>query len=143
MQRIRESALSVLLLLAFVYVLYARGGPYFDRPATVVEHVYPKKHDTRDALLLLEDIRPLLPRGAQVACFSPDAEGKFRNDTASFHAAVAALPYQMVLPPFSAAEGIPKNTLAEYVVAVDNPFTHPDYRLEAEYPTGRLYKVVR
>jgi hypothetical protein len=134
---------SILLLAFFAYILYDRGGPYFDRPATIVEHVLREKHDTRDALLLLEDVRPLLPRGAQVACFSPDKEGKFRNDTAAFHAAVAALPRQFVLPPFSAAEGIPKNTLVEYVVAVDNPFTHPDYKLEAEYPTGRLYKVVR
>ena len=132
-----------IILLAFAWVLFDRGGPYFDKPATVVEHVYRKKHDMRDALLALDDIRPLLPRGAQVACFSPDKEGKFRNDTASFHAAVAALPNQFVLPPFSAAEGIPKNTMVEYVIAVDNPFTHPDYHLEAEYPTGRLYKVVR
>ena len=136
--------LDVLLLIpAFVYVLYDRGGPYFDEPASIVEHVTRQKHDTRDALLLLEDIRPLLPNGAQVACFSPDRDGKFRNDTASFHAAVAALPRQVVLPAFSAAEGIPKETLVEWVVAVDNAFTHPAYHLEAEYPTGRLYKVVR
>ena len=126
----------------FVYAMWDRGGPYFDRPATVVEHVARIKHDLRDSLLVLPLVRPMLPWGAQVTCFRPK-DGKYTNDTSSFHAAVVLLPHQNVLPPFSAAEDLAKKDLVEYVIAIDEPFTHPAYHLEAEFPAGRLYKVVR
>ena len=133
---------SVALVVALVLVLGARGGPYFNHPVTVVEHVARQKHDTRDALLLLPRVRPLLPRGATVACFHP-VNGKWQYDAASFHAAIGQLPQQFVLPAFSAAEGIPKETMVRYVVALDTPFTNPSYRLVQEFPDGRLYEVMR
>ena len=133
---------SVLLLIAFVNILEQRGGPYFDRPATVVEHVSREKRNPRDALLLVPRVRPLLPDGAKVTCFKP-LNGKWTLDIDSFHAAVALLPRQLVVPPFTAAEDIPKQDLAEYVIAVDDPLTNPFYRVIAEFPEGRLYKVQR
>ena len=42
---------TLILLIAFVNRLYTRGGPYFQRPATIVDHVGPDKHETRDALV--------------------------------------------------------------------------------------------
>lgn len=135
-------AACVVLLGALIFILYDRGGPYFELPETVVDHVFRQTHDLRDPLLVLPLVRPLLPWDAKVACFRP-LNGKWQYDTASFHAAVAVLPHQQVLPAYAAGEDVPKENLADYVVAIDGPFTHPAYRLEAEFPTGKLYKVVR
>lgn len=132
----------VIQLIAFVNRLYTRGGPYFQRPLTIVDHVGPNKHDTRDALVLLPRIRPLLPRGASVTCFRP-VGGRQNYDMQNFFAAVGQLPDQTVLPPFVAATDLPPSSLVEYVIAIGEPFTHPMYRIVAEYPEGRLYKVVR
>ena len=133
---------SVVLAAALLWQLADRGGPYFNHPVTIVEHVARQKHDTRDALLLLPRVRPLLPRNATVTCFHP-RDGKWQYDAASFHAAIGQLPQQFVLPPFSAAENIPKETMVRYVVALETPFTNPSYRLVKEFPDGRLYEVVR
>jgi hypothetical protein len=137
-----SSAASAVLLAALVFILYDRGGPYFERPPTVVEHVFREKHETRDALLALPLVRPLLPRGAKVTCFRP-SNGKWQWDVPNLHAAVVSLPQQFVVPGFAASEDIPKYDLAQYVIAINEPFASPDYRLVAEFPTARLYKVVR
>ena len=133
---------TLILLIAFVHRLYTRGGPYFTRAATIMDHVGPNKHETRDVLLLLPKVRPLLPRGAQVTCFRP-YYGAQRFDLPNFFAAVGQLPDQAVLPPFVASLGVNRYDLVEYVIAVRDPFTHPDYRVVAEFPEGRLYRVVR
>ena len=65
--------------IAFVNRLYTRGGPYFARPVTIVDHVGPQKHETRDALILLPKVRPLLPRGAHVTCFEPGSSDLCRR----------------------------------------------------------------
>jgi hypothetical protein len=133
---------SAVLLIALVWIVYDRGGPYFERPLTVVDHEFRTKIDLRDPLIVLPQVRPLLPRGAKVACFRP-LNGKWQDDTASFHTAVAALPQQLVVPAYAASEDIPRQNMADYVVAIDEPFTNPAYRLEAQFPAGRLYKVMR
>jgi hypothetical protein len=53
------------------------------------------------------------------------------------------LQHQKVLPPFVAGLTIARHALVEYVIAIREPFTHPYYRVVAEFPEGRLYKVVR
>lgn len=141
-ERIAIGVASAALFVAAGRILHARGGPFIDKPATIVEHVSTDKHNTRDALLLLPRVRPLIPRGAKVTCFRPQ-NGKWTYDIAAFSAAVGQLPHQKVEPPFTAGEDSPPQDLAEYVVAVNEPFTHPSYRLVAEFPEGRLYKVQR
>lgn len=139
---VTTTAAYTIMLAAFVYLLYDRGGPYFAPPVTIVDHLAPWKHNAHDALLVIPEVRPLIPPGARVACFRPE-NGKYTYDTGSFHTAVAMLPHQVVVPPYAAAEGLPKETLPDYVIAVDQPFTDSDYKLDAEFPGGRLYKVVR
>jgi hypothetical protein len=136
-------ALALLLVAALVRRLYTRGGPYFERPQTIVDHVGPTKHETRDALVLLPKVRPLLPRGAEVTCFRPVDGWAPEGDTENFFAAVGQLPYQNVVPPFTAMQTTPLPNLAEYVVAVREPFTHADYKEIAAFPEGRLYRVQR
>lgn len=122
--------------------LYTRGGPYLERPETIVDHVGPHKHMTRDALVLLPRVRRLIPRGATVTCFQP-VNGAQQYDPLNVLAAVGQLPAQKVLMPFSAGIDTPRQWLVEYVVAIRQPFTHPAYRMIAEFPEGRLYKVER
>ncbi len=140
-QSLAAIAACLLLLASLVQILAARGGPYFDRPATVVEHVFPERHEARDALLALPLARRLLPRGATVVCFYP-IKGKWRLDVPNLHTAVAELPDQFIVPAYAASEDIPKSNLATYVLAIDGEFTHPGYRVIAEFPTGRLYQVI-
>ena len=123
------AAATVILLVAFVNRLYTRGGPYFALPETIVDHVGPEKHETRDALILLPKVRPLLPQGASVTCFEPGG----RDLSPDFFAAIGQLPQQRVVSPYG--------TLPEYVIALRKPFDNPDYRVIAEFPEGRLYKA--
>ena len=136
------SAATLILLVALAHRLYTRGGPYFTAPQTIVDHVGPNKHETRDALLLLPKVRPMLPHGALVTCFRP-VHGEQNYDMPDFFAAVGQLPDQTVLPPFVASLGSNPSDLVEWVIAVRDPFTHPSYRVVAEFPEGRLYRVVR
>jgi hypothetical protein len=137
------TALALLLVAALVGRLYTRGGPYFERPETIVDHVGPGKHELRDALILLPKVRPLLPRGAEVTCFRPVNGWAPEGDTVNFFAAVGQLPHQNVVPPFTAMFHVQRENLAEYVVAVRDPFTHPAYKELAAFPEGRLYRVQR
>jgi len=134
---------TALLIAAFVMRLVTRGGPYFARPQTIVDHVGPGKHETRDALVLLPKVEKLIPRGAEVTCFRPIEGTANADDTANFYTAVGQLPRQQVQPPFTAMLTVPTGSLVEYVVAVGGPFDHPAYRVIAEFPEGRLYKVER
>jgi hypothetical protein len=120
---------ALILLLAFVHRLYTRGRPYFERPATIVDHVGPNKHETRDALVLLPKVRPLLPRGARVTCFEPGNADTMPD----FFVAVGQLPQQIVVSP----SGEPP----EYVIAIRKPLDNSAYRVIAEFPEGRLYKA--
>jgi len=136
------AAATLILLIAFVHRLYTRGGPYFQRPQTIMDHVGPNKHDTRDALILLPQIRPLLPRGAEVTCFRP-LNGEAQYDASNYLTAVGQLPDQIVRPPLLAIRDLPPASLVEYVIAIGEPFNHPAYHVVAEFPEGRLYKVAR
>ena len=136
----------LLLVVATVVRLWLRGGPFFDAPQTIVEHVERTEREVgnplRAPLLVIPRLARFLPRGATVTSFRP-LDGRERDDGASFLTAVGQLPRNRVLPPFSARLETPRPELVEYVIAIDGPFTHPAYRLVAEVPRGRLYKVER
>jgi hypothetical protein len=137
------TALALLLTAVLAARLYTRGGPYFARPETIVDHVGPHKHEARDVLVLLPKVRPLLPRGARVTCFRPIRGEAPEEDTFNFFAAVGQLPHQKVDPPFIAMPDVPRKNLIEWVIAVYRPFTHPAYRAVAAFPEGRLYRLQR
>ena len=146
MSRTERAVLTVLALLlvaALAGRLYTRGGPYFERPQTIVDHVGREKHESRDALVLLPKVRPLLPRGATVTCFRPIGGSAPEEDTYNFLPAIGQLPHQNVLPPFTAMNDVPRKILVQYVIAMRVPFTHPDYKEIATFPEGRLYQVQR
>ena len=144
MRRAERAVLTVLALLlvaALAGRLYTRGGPYFERPETILDHVGRGRHPARDALVLLPKVRPLLPRGVEVTCFRPIDGQAPAEDSDNFLAAVGQLPYQIVDPPFTAMASVPRKELVTYVIAVRDPFTHPDYEEVAAFAEGRLYRV--
>ena len=141
-ERALVTAASVLMVAVLAHRLYTQGGPYFACPATIVDRVGPRRYEIESTLRLLPQVRPLLPRNATVACFRP-VKGVQAYQMDHFFAAVGQLPDQKVIPSFAAATDIPPENLVQYVVAIDEPFTHPSYELVATFPQGRLYKVKR
>lgn len=142
LQRIVVWAAAALLSAATIALFGARGGPWMARPATIVEHVTPYEHETRDLVLLAPKVETLIPRGAAVTVFRPRG-GRAHDDHANYLAGVGLFPRQNVLPPFIASRETRREDLAEWVIAVGDPFEHPHYRLIAEFPEGRLYRVDR
>jgi hypothetical protein len=142
LERAVLTGLALLLLAALAGRLYTRGGPYFERPRTIVDHIG-RVAESRDALVLLPKVRPLLPRGVEVTCFRPVDGAAPAEDSENFLTAVGQLPYHIVDPSFTAMADVPRANLVEYVVAVREPFTHRDYKEIAAFPEGRLYRVQR
>lgn len=140
LQGVALTAGSLLLLGMLVSRFHERRPPYFQRPATILDHVAPYEHESRHALLLLEKVRPHIPKGAHTTCFTPK-NGKQWEDTLTYLTAVGMLPEQEVLPPFTADDLAV--TPVEYVVAVREPFTHPRYIQVAIFPEGALYRAPR
>jgi hypothetical protein len=138
---------ALLLASATVARFLARGGPFFDRPRTIVDHVQPMDapsvaNPLRAPLEVIPRFAPRIPRGATVTCFRPVA-GREQYDAPSFLTAIGQLPRNRVLPPFVAQLETPVAQLPDYVIAIEEPFAHPSFRLIAGVPGGRLYQVVR
>lgn len=135
-------AVSLLLAVALVWRFYERRPPYFAAPRTIVDHVDRIEHPQRATVLLLEKVKPLIPRGSGVACFR-SIEGKRESDNSNYLTAVGMLPHQVVLPSFMADASLSKEDLVEYVVAVGEPLHHPGYKPVAGFAEGYLYRVDR
>lgn len=86
---VRNAVIAACVLLAAATALRLKrgGGPYFQRPVTIVDHVGPRDHEVRSAIVKLRSVS--LPAGATVAVV-PD-------DTPHYLTAVALLPKQRVV----------------------------------------------
>lgn len=142
LQRAVILAVSLLLAGALAWQFRERRPPYFAAPRTVVDHLDRIEHPQRATVLLLEKVKPLIPRGAGVACFRSRG-GKRESDNSNYLTAVGMLPHHVVLPSFTADESLAKNDLVEYVVAVGEPLHHPAYKPIAGFAEGYLYRVDR
>jgi len=88
-QRALAVAACVLLAAATVVRLKRGGGPYFERPATIVDHLGPREHEVHREILTLQRAAKTLPRCARVSVI-PD-------DTPHYLTAIALLPDQVVV----------------------------------------------
>jgi hypothetical protein len=88
---VRNAVLAACVLLAAATALRLKrgGGPYFERPLTVVDHVGPREHEIRAELLHLREAAAHVPRGATVSVV-PD-------DVPHYLTAVALLPDHRVV----------------------------------------------
>jgi len=137
----------LVLTAATIACLAARGGPYFQIPQTVMDHVDRLDapyvaNPTRTPLAVIPQLARFIPRDAEVTCFRPQF-GRERYDAPSLLTAIGQLPRNRVLPPFAVSLDTPYQQLTEYVIAIGQPFQHPAYKLIAQVPGGRLYKAER
>jgi len=82
-------AACVLLAAATIVRLKRGGAPYFERPATIVDHLGPREHEVHREILTLQRVAKTIPRGARVSVI-PD-------DTPHYLTAVALLPDHVVV----------------------------------------------
>ena len=130
-------ATALVLAAALVHRYYKLGGPYFEFPKTVQDHVAPSFYPSREMILLAGAAAEIVPRGATVTAIQPSQAPDY--DVTLYLTAAGVMPRHRVVPPaFSAADPLP-----QYVLAVREPFSNPRYRLFREIPEGRIYEVMR
>lgn len=119
-----------------VKALYFRGGPYFDVPRTVFDHVAPGGYLSRDAILVGRSVEQIVPRGASLTVVNPEEAPRY--DITLYLTASGVLPRHHVVPP-----SLDHDPLPDFVIALGKPLQHDRYRLVREFPEGRLYAVQR
>lgn len=130
-QRVLVSVAAVVFALALVRRFHQLGGPYFSIPETIQDHVTTVAHPSRDAIVLSRQAAERLPRGATVTVLMPSQAPDY--DATLAYTAVGYMPHhKVVLPKLDAP-------LPDYVLSVREPLDHPAYRLEAEFPAGKIY----
>ena len=139
-QRVVIWATSALLLIAFIAQIRARKPPYFARPRTIVDHSM--SGSMQRVLTMLQHASTAVPRGARVTCFHP-AGGGPHEEPLTYLTSVGMLPALIALPAGFAAEEMSDDQRAEYVIAVDDPFTQTRYEEIASFPEGRIYRLKR
>lgn len=136
--RLTVAVVATLLLLAVtVRHFHWLGGPYFELPETVQDHVWPVPFASRDAIVLARKAAGLLPRGTTVTAFQPSTGPEY--DVTHFLSAAGVMPHHRVLPP--KLDG--KTELPRYVLSVREELRHPAYKLLSSFPEGNIYEVSR
>ena len=126
-------AAAVVFAVALVHRFYVLGGPYFEVPVTVQDHVAPVPFASRDVILLARRAAEIIPRGATVTAIEPAQSPNY--DVTHWLTASGMMPRHRVVPP-----DFDRNP-PQYVLAVREPFTNPKYRLITELPEGRIYEA--
>jgi hypothetical protein len=133
-RRVVICAAAIVFLAAVVHRFHWLGGPYFEIPDTIQDHVWPQRFLSADAIVLSRRAEPLLPRGARVTVLAPAEAPKF--DQTHWLTGLGMLPRQhVVAQTFDDPAALP-----EYVIAIRAPFEHPSYRQVAVFPEGSLYQ---
>ena len=130
---------AVVFAVALVHRYHSLGGPYFEFPKTVQDHVAPTPFASRDVILLARAAAEIIPRGTTVTAIQPSQAPDY--DITHYLTAVGMMPRHRVVPPTLNATD-PK-ALPQYVLAVREPLAHPRYRLFRQIPEGRIYEVMR
>jgi hypothetical protein len=120
-----------------VWTFHQRGGPYFEIPETVLDHVLPEVPLSRQAIVMSRHAEPLMPRGSSLTVIAPALAPNY--DCTHYLTASGMLPRHRVLHP-GLAEG---EAWPDFVIALGTPFEHRGYRLLREFPEGRLYGAQR
>ena len=125
---------ALLFLAVAVKHFHWLGGPYFEFPDTIQDHVYPVRFLSADAIVLSRRAEPLLPRGATVTILAPSEAPEY--DQTHWLTGLGMLPRQHLVPQ---KLGGPPHTLPQYVIAIRDELVHPHYRLQTRFPEGFLY----
>ena len=125
-------AAAILFAAATVRRFHWLGGPYFELPATIQDHVWPARFPSRDAIVLSRRAEPLLPRDAKVTILKPGEAPNY--DQTHWLTGLGMLPRQQHVP-----QNV-EETKPDYVIAIHEEFVHPAYVKVATFPEGALYK---
>jgi hypothetical protein len=131
-------AATILLLAVTVRHFHWLGGPYFELPETVQDHVWPTPFASRDAIVLSRRAAGILPRGATVTAFQPSTGPDY--DVTHFLSAAGMMPHHRVVPPVLDGK---TQELPRYVLSVREELQHPAYKLLSSWPEGYIYEVRR
>jgi hypothetical protein len=126
------AAAAVVFTFATIKRFHWLGGPYFEFPQTIQDHVWPERFASADAILLCKRVAPTLRRGASATVIQPSQAPNF--DQTHWLTGLGMLPRQRLVPPNFEKE------LPDYVLALREPFEHEAYRLIGEYPEGKVYE---
>ena len=117
---------------ALVHHFHALGGPYFETPQTIQDHVAKKPFPSRDAIVMCRRAALVIPRGATVTVILPSEAPN--HDPTLAYTAVGLMPHhKIVLPKLEELK-------PQYVITVREPLNDPAYKLLTEYPEGNLYQ---
>jgi hypothetical protein len=130
---------AAVLAVVLVRRYHSLGGPYFEFPKTVQDHVASTFYPSRDVILLASAAAEIIPRGATVTAIQPSQAPDY--DVTLYLTAAGMMPRHRIVP--QALTASDPAALPQYVLAVREPFTNPHYRLFREIPEGRIYEVVR
>jgi hypothetical protein len=136
-RRVLVYTAAAIFTAAIVHRFHWLGGPYFEVPETIQDHVWPVQFPSRDAIVLSRRAEPLIPRGATVTILAPAEAPDY--DQTHWLTGLGMLPRHHLLP--QKMDG-PADTLPRYVIAIREPFNHAHYRQIARFPEGFLYERV-
>jgi hypothetical protein len=134
-RRVVIVAAAIVFLAAAIRHFHWLGGPYFEIPETIQDHVWPTPFPSRDAIVLSRRAEPLLPRGATVTIVLPTEAPDY--DQTHWLTALGMLPRQHAVP--QKLDG-PREKLPQFVIAIHEPLEHPHYELVHTFPEGHLYR---
>lgn len=122
---------------AMVHHFHWLGGPYFEIPETIQDHVWPERFLSADAIVVSRRAEPMIPRGATVTILAPSEAPHF--DQTHWLTGLGTMPRHHLVP--QKIDG-PPETLPRYVIALRGPLEHPHYKQVAQFPEGFLYERV-
>jgi hypothetical protein len=132
-------AAALLFAVALVHRFIRLGGPYFEFPKTVQDHVAPVPYPSRDMILLAGRATRIIPRGATVTAIEPSQAPDY--DPTLYLTAAGMMPRHRVIAPLLTPGD--HAALPDYVLAVRLPLSHPAYHLFRTLPEGRIYEATR
>ena len=127
-------AATIVFLAALVHRFHWLGGPYFELPDTIQDHVWPSRFLSADAIVLSRRAEPLLPRGATVTLLAPSEAPNY--DQTHWLTGLGLLTHQRVMP--QKLDDGPR-----FVIAIRAPLEDPRYTLVKSFPEGGLYELKR
>lgn len=125
------------MTLLLVREIHSVGGPYFEIPETIFDHVLHDVPLSRQAIVMARRAEPLMPRGSTLTVIEPAAAPNY--DWTHYLTASGMLPRHRVVHP-TLAEG---EHWPDFVIALGGPLQHSGYTLVREFPEGRLYAARR
>jgi hypothetical protein len=127
-RRILIYAAAAILAVALVRQFYKLGGPYFEAPETIQDHVAKETYPSRDAIVMARRAALLIPRGATVTVLLPSQAPNY--DPTLYFTATGLMPRHSVVPPSASPQ---------YIITVREPLNDASYAVQNEFDEGKIY----